>query len=586
MSFWAGTMVTCLGLTSASAQLVITEVMSFAATSANSVPVSQQSDWWELTNFGTNEVNLTGYYFFDNADRNRQYSCFQGLKIQPNESVVFFRLRETPDEAEFRRWWGERLSNNVRIIPYLEIGFNNTPPGDELHLFDPEGNEIDQVSFGEARIGTTFVSDPVTGEFGVFSTLGEYGTFKAGTADDIGSPGTAYGPLPLSILEHPTNLTVCGASDPVLCVRASGLPRPKYEWQFRTDSSGWQPITGENSSCLTIIDVQSKDEGEYRVVLTNGLEGLESQAFRLTVDNTPSPPQLLTNVSNVGNLCELHRFEGEPASFTNVVCAFPRASFQWYSNGEPIDGADSRELEVGAVTLEMSGTVFSVISSNKLGSISASARLLVDPKPTLRITEAMPAPSPSTNAPSTSHANWWELTNLGTNKVELHGFFHSDGNLRAWAQFATNDIVLQPGESLIMLDGLSRDEFIRWWGASNLPPSLQVITYGGYGLSRWSDIIYVWSAAGSLLDSVSYASPTPSPLEPPLCPCYLGEQPNNMCGHPIYGHSLFLLPMRYVDKAARRTRMGRSGQRSARMWALPDSTCCRASTGTRATDPP
>ena len=49
-------------LTLGRAQLAITEVMSSAALTfqtTNTLP--QTSDWWELSNFGTNAIDLTGY---------------------------------------------------------------------------------------------------------------------------------------------------------------------------------------------------------------------------------------------------------------------------------------------------------------------------------------------------------------------------------------------------------------------------------------------------------------------------------------------------------------------------------------------
>ena len=533
----AAAVVMFLGLADASAQLAITECMSWAATTQfGTNAAEQQSDWWELTNYGTNAVDLTGYSWTDSDDGHWQYDFSKRLVISPGESVVFFRTQDvmTENEEEFRSWWGGGLSDNVRVIGFLNPGFDNVL-GDEIRLYDDQTNLVDEVSFGPARIGKTFVSNTKTGDFGFYSTLGESNTFKAATADDIGSPGTASPKVSLSILEQPTNLTASAGSDQDFRIRACGLPRPKYEWQFfNTNSSFWESIPGGNSSSLTIMDVQPADEGEYRVVVTNGLERLVSQPFRLTVDTNLSPPLLQTDVSNVGSLCELYRFAGETARFINVVWAFPRASFQWYSNGVPIVGAENRDLEVPKVTLAMSGTVYSVISSNELGWIQASSQLFVQPFPTLEITEAMPAPS--NNGAWAFRANWWELTNRGTNGVALHGFCHSDGPFLSDARVVTHNVVLQPGESLIMVEGLTRDQFIRWWGETNLPPGLQVITYGSYGLNRWYGSIYLWSAAGSLLADVGYASPTPPPKEPPTCPDICDPE---MEEHPLYGHSLF-----------------------------------------------
>src|SRR5262245_53160703 len=76
----------------ASAQLAITEVMSSASTNLGTTLVAQSSDFWELTNFGTNAVNLNdGYRWNDNAGEflGADPFPFVGLSIDPGESIIF-----------------------------------------------------------------------------------------------------------------------------------------------------------------------------------------------------------------------------------------------------------------------------------------------------------------------------------------------------------------------------------------------------------------------------------------------------------------------------------------------------------------
>ena len=49
------------------AQLAITEIVSSGSTNLGATLVTQKSDWWELSNFGTNTINLDGYKWNDNA---------------------------------------------------------------------------------------------------------------------------------------------------------------------------------------------------------------------------------------------------------------------------------------------------------------------------------------------------------------------------------------------------------------------------------------------------------------------------------------------------------------------------------------
>lgn len=517
-----------LGVASGSAQLAITEVMSRAIeTSVGGQPLN--SDWWELTNFGTNAIDLNDYYWTDSGDTPLLYS-FQGLVIGPGKSVIVFRSNETPDEAAFREWWDGCLGPSLQEIRSWDWPGLDHKVGDSVRLYDTQGRLVDGVHFGLAQPGTTFVSDPVTGDFGVYSKLGECGTCQAAKTGDIGSPGTHCDSMPLGILEQPSSVQAWPGLDAIFSVRSCGLPRARYQWLFNGTN-----IPGAIGPSLVIADPESSDEGEYQVVLNNGLGTVASTNVSLILKTNPSPPKLLQELSDV------EVFVGENARFSVFAGAVPRPQFQWESNSIGIVGATNRTLEIPNAAIEISGTLFSVRIWNENGLTNASARLLVSPQPCLAITEAMPAPSINPNCPVV-RANWWELTNLGTNTVHIKGFRHVDRALISGAKTVTNNVIIQSGESVIFVDQLTRDEFISWWGKTNLPPDLQVITYGGYGLDRWSETIHVWSAAGSLLTSVSYASPTPFPGEPPLCPCYLGDPPNPMCGYPIYGHTLFFSP--------------------------------------------
>src|SRR5262245_37617597 len=85
----------CLtGITMAQAQLAITEAMSSAADTFTDGGVTnavvQNSDFWELTNFGTNAMELTDYKMADEgAGLGGAYSTpFDGLVIGPGETII------------------------------------------------------------------------------------------------------------------------------------------------------------------------------------------------------------------------------------------------------------------------------------------------------------------------------------------------------------------------------------------------------------------------------------------------------------------------------------------------------------------
>ena len=175
------------------AQLAITEMMSSTWKILGLTSVTN-SDFWELTNFGTNTINLTGYKF---ADKNSApYTLVKNsnpLLIHPGESVVFVRNNYTTNETQFRNWWGPCISSNLQIRFYTKPGFAST--GDGIHVYDPALNLVDTINFGPATFGVSFVYNPDSGAFGNLSVAGQGGACQANSAVDTASPGVTTGPI-------------------------------------------------------------------------------------------------------------------------------------------------------------------------------------------------------------------------------------------------------------------------------------------------------------------------------------------------------------------------------------------------------
>ena len=147
-----------------------------------------------------------------------------------------------------------RLPPTTRIVFYYGNGFGQG--GDGIRLWaageaDP-ANVVDRVDFGPARRGRTFTYDPQTGIFGQFSVEGTNGACKAATRDDVGSPGTTTGSVPLQIITQPTNVNTCAGVDATFSVKAGGLPRAKFRWFFNTNE-----ISGETASSYTVVNPQA-----------------------------------------------------------------------------------------------------------------------------------------------------------------------------------------------------------------------------------------------------------------------------------------------------------------------------------------
>jgi hypothetical protein len=475
----------------AACQLAITEVMSSASrTLGTNSSLTSLSDYWELTNFGTEPIDLNGYRWNDNLGGlyGNDVKSLDGLGIAPGESILFVQADGLLTNAlGFLEWWGNSLPPNLQIVIYDGNGLSGN--GDGIRLWGPNatGNAdvIDSVDFGTASRGQSFTYEPATGVFGKLSVEGVDGAFKAATRDDVGSPGFTTGSVPLQILSQPTDLSVCSGIDAIFVVKVGGWPRPAYQWFHDGEA-----VPGATSARLTVANPQSLDAGNYQVEVNSGAVTLGSDVASLSVSSDPTAPTILIPFTDVSVLV------GETARFFTPVCAFPPPTFVWSTNGVAMALETNRALVLANVSEELSGTVCCVQITNTIGTTNLCARLIVTPKPNLQITEVMGWAS--TNCLAVERADWFELTNFDTFAVNLRGyrFARLNGSLK-WAfddaRVVDQDVVLQPGRSVIFSRDLSPAQFVLWWGAELLPPDLQIVTFTGMGLDSLGETLQFWS---------------------------------------------------------------------------------------------
>ena len=89
-----------------SAQLAITEMMSKSANTSGQTIVTNEHDFWELTNFSSNTVNLAGYKFTDDKNPKRLLvtNGAPPLYIHSEESIIFVREGVFTNEAHHLIW--------------------------------------------------------------------------------------------------------------------------------------------------------------------------------------------------------------------------------------------------------------------------------------------------------------------------------------------------------------------------------------------------------------------------------------------------------------------------------------------------
>ncbi|HXU02332.1 MAG TPA: SdiA-regulated domain-containing protein, partial [Polyangia bacterium] len=186
--------------TSGAITLAITEV---APWSSGNSPLA--SDWFELTNFGTSAVSLTGWTMDDNSNSFAVSVPLNGVaSIAPGQSVIFIETASASELAAKSQsfvnlWYGGTAPAGLQIGSYSGSGVGLSTGGDAVNVFDNGGAIHAAISFGPSPSGTplpTFDNSAGLDSVAItsLSVVGQHGAFVAASdATEIGSPGTVGG---------------------------------------------------------------------------------------------------------------------------------------------------------------------------------------------------------------------------------------------------------------------------------------------------------------------------------------------------------------------------------------------------------
>ena len=179
------------------------EITEVAAFGSGSSPYA--ADWIEVTNNGTESVNLTGWKVDDSSALFSSALDLVGVPVlPPGRSAIFY---EGTDDAAFQlafaqAWFGQNLFDAGFLFGhYTGGGAGLSTGGDAVVLFASDGAVVSGVAFGPSPATAPFATfdnteglGTETAPFPVLTTLSSVGTNGAFTAVDdhaIGSPGTA-----------------------------------------------------------------------------------------------------------------------------------------------------------------------------------------------------------------------------------------------------------------------------------------------------------------------------------------------------------------------------------------------------------
>lgn len=167
----------------------ITEVMSSSG-------VGGTPDWFELTNYGDEAVDVSSWRMDDANPTFGTSVLLNGItSIASGTSVVFIEGSDVT-ATNYKNYWGGSVTTGVAVGWYSGSGISLGSGGDSVAIFNSGGTLITQVSFGAASTGTsfywTYTNAGTTVTSAALSSAGNLGAFtSASTPTNVGSPGVA-----------------------------------------------------------------------------------------------------------------------------------------------------------------------------------------------------------------------------------------------------------------------------------------------------------------------------------------------------------------------------------------------------------
>jgi uncharacterized delta-60 repeat protein len=168
---------------------------------------------------------------------------------------------------------------------------------------------------------------------------------------------------PPTISLQPLSQTVAVGSNFTVSVIASGNPPPLiYQWW-----TNGAPIAGATGPSYSVLNAQSNNSAGYEVVITNAVGSVTSTVANINV--IYYPPNIAVQPTG-GNIVV-------GSNFTLNVTAggSPPFSWQWYTNGTPIPGANAGSYTITSAQLTDAG-LYDVVVTNLTGSVTSSVAVV------------------------------------------------------------------------------------------------------------------------------------------------------------------------------------------------------------------
>ena len=233
------------------------------------------------------------------------------------------------------------------------------------------GGSVQTIAVGEgsSAIGSGKVVDGVTTD--------ARGVVRSTTAPTIG----AYEYVKVDITASEENLedNAMFPEESVSFKVVANETGVNYQWQYSADNSKWIDIDGVTSSEFTIDSISSENFGYYRCVMSGKMYNTKYSSVA-HIESKPAP-SITTQPEEIGI------FANNDGSLS-VVATGEELTYQWYFNGEAIEGATESTLSFENIQTGKAGSYYCVIT-NPAGRVQTNT-VVVSVKPAPSI-ETQPA---------------------------------------------------------------------------------------------------------------------------------------------------------------------------------------------------
>ena len=140
-----------------------------------------------------------------------------------------------------------------------------------------------------------------------------------------------------------------------------------YQWQYSSDNIEWANIENATSNSFSVETVKPSDAGYYRCVISgNNWISTTSRVSQLAVKPAPS---IATQPKELGVFINTNQS-------LSVSATGEELTYQWYFNGEAIEGATESTLSFDNIQFDKTGSYYCVIT-NPAGSVQSSTAEVV-----------------------------------------------------------------------------------------------------------------------------------------------------------------------------------------------------------------